>query len=58
MYAFIAQFARALAWATPRAAQDGIARDLMESAEACAGTDPAQAQELRAAACAYLRVVR
>jgi hypothetical protein len=58
MYALIAQMARILALVTPRASQDGIARGLMESAEARAGTDPEQAQELRAAACAYLRVVR
>jgi hypothetical protein len=58
MYALIAQLARTIARATPHASQDGIARGLMESAEARAGTSPAQAQELRAAACAYLRVVR
>lgn len=33
-------------------------RRLMESAGARAGTDARQARELRAAACAYLRVVR
>jgi hypothetical protein len=37
---------------------DGIAHQLMESAEACAGTSPHDAQELREAASAYLRVVR
>ena len=58
MYALIVQLARALAAAIPRAAQDGVARGLMESAEARAGTNPEQAQQLRAAACAYLRVVR
>jgi hypothetical protein len=58
MYALIAQLARALAPAAPREAQDGFARGLMESAEARAGTSPEQAQELRTAACAYLRVVR
>ena len=31
---------------------------LLESAEARAGLDPRQAQELRSAACAALRVVR
>jgi hypothetical protein len=30
----------------------------MERAEACAGSDPQRAQELRGAAYAYLRVVR
>jgi hypothetical protein len=37
---------------------DGVAHQLMESAEACAGTNPHDAQELRQAASAYLRVVR
>lgn len=55
MYAFLAQFTRLLA-AAP--APTGVARRLMESAEARAGLDPQQAQELRCAASAYLRVVR
>jgi hypothetical protein len=55
MYALFAQIARFLP-AAP--AQNGVARRLMESAEARAGTDPRQAQELRVAASAYLRVVR
>jgi len=55
MYAFLAQIARLLA-AAP--AQDGVARNLMESAEARAGLSLQQAQELRGAACAYLSVVR
>lgn len=37
---------------------DGVAHQLMESAGACAGTNPHDAQELREAASAYLRVVR
>lgn len=37
---------------------DGVAHQLMESADACAGTNPHDAQELREAASAYLRVVR
>lgn len=36
----------------------GVAHQLMESADACAGTNPHDAQELREAASAYLRVVR
>lgn len=36
----------------------GVARHLMEHAEARAGRHPRQAQELRMAACAYLSVVR
>lgn len=37
---------------------DGFAHQLMESADACAGTNPHDAQELREAALAYLSVVR
>ena len=37
---------------------DGVANSLMERADADAGRDPHQAQELRSAACAYLSVVR
>ena len=55
MYALFAPLARLL---RPVPAPDGVARRLMESAEARAGTDPRQAQELRIAASAYLRVVR
>ena len=55
MYALFAQLARFLSQ-TP--AHNGVARRLMESAEARAGTDPRQAQELRVAASAYLSVVR
>ena len=36
----------------------GLAGHLMEGAEACAGFDARQAQDLRDAAFAYLRVVR
>ncbi|WP_198969957.1 hypothetical protein [Xylophilus sp. ASV27] len=43
--------------ALPDAAR-GIPNALFESAEACAGQNPHQAQELRAAAQAYLSVVR
>ena len=35
-----------------------VAQSLMECAEACAGTQPYQAAELRCAASAYLSVVR
>ncbi|MDO9403746.1 MAG: hypothetical protein Q7T87_06935 [Polaromonas sp.] len=37
---------------------DGVARNLMERAEANAGRNPHQAQDLRNAACAYLSVIR
>lgn len=36
----------------------GVAQNLMERAEAGAGRNPQQAQELRSAAFAYLSVVR
>ncbi len=55
MYALFAQFARLLP--APQG-QGGVARRLMESAEARAGSNPRQAEELRIAASAYLRVVR
>lgn len=55
MYALLAQIVRFLP--TPPA-QNGVAGRLMESAGARAGHNPQQAQELRVAACAYLRVVR
>lgn len=44
--------------AMDEAANDGVAHKLMERAEAGAGRDPHQAQELRNAAQAYLSVVR
>ncbi len=37
---------------------DGVAQNLLESAEALAGRNPQQARELRRAAFAYLSVVR
>ena len=37
---------------------DDVARNLMERAEAVAGSNPYQAAELRSAASAYLSVVR
>jgi hypothetical protein len=55
MYALLAQIARLLS-AAP--VPTGVARRLMESAEARAGYSPHQAEELRSAAYAYLRVVR
>jgi hypothetical protein len=58
MYALFAQIARFLP-ATPAPADgEGVAQQLMESAEARAGLNPHQAQELRRAAFAYLSVVR
>ncbi|MDP3673011.1 MAG: hypothetical protein Q8R69_25385 [Telluria sp.] len=55
MYALFAQIARLM---TAAPAPTGVARRLMESAEARSGYSPQQAQELRRAAYAYLRVVR
>lgn len=58
MNTLLTQIARFLpAFRTVRE-DDGVAHQLMESADACAGTNPRDAQELREAASAYLRVVR
>lgn len=43
---------------TAAVAGPGVAQQLMEQAEARTGHDPRQAQELRAAAFAYLSIVR
>ena len=43
---------------TAAIAGPGVAQQLMEQAEARTGHDPRQAQELRAAAFAYLSIVR
>ena len=59
MNSFIAQIARLISPAAEAApVYDGVALNLMERAEAGAGRNPRQAQELRSAACAYLSVVR
>ena len=58
MYSVFAQIARLFPAAQPVAEDNGVARQLMERAEARAGSNPFQAQELRDAACAYLRVIR
>ncbi len=57
MYTLFAQIARFFTPATP-AADDGIAQQLMESADLRAGHSKHEAQELRDAAFAYLRVIR
>jgi hypothetical protein len=46
------------AHAAPAVRGASIPNNLMERAEARAGLNPYQAQELRLAACAYLSVVR
>jgi hypothetical protein len=58
MYSLISQIARFLPAATRVAPVNGVAHNLMERAEARAGRNPQQAQELRTAAYAYLSVVR
>jgi hypothetical protein len=56
MYALLALIAHFAAARPTRAG--GLPRQLMESAGRRAGTSPRQADELRQAAIAYLRVVR
>jgi hypothetical protein len=58
MYSLISQIARFLPAATRGTPVNGVAHNLMERAEARAGRNPQQAQELRTAAYAYLSVVR
>jgi hypothetical protein len=58
MYSLLSQIARFLPSATRVAPIHGVAHNLMERAEAGAGRNPRQAQELRNAARAYLSVVR
>lgn len=58
MYALFAQIARFLPTTSAQVVGEGVAQQLMESAEARAGLSPHQAQELRSAAFAYLSVVR
>jgi len=55
MYALFTQIARLV---SPPPAPAGVARRLLESAGARAGHNPQEAEELRRAAYAYLRVVR
>ncbi|HSV36889.1 MAG TPA: hypothetical protein VLI46_15110 [Ramlibacter sp.] len=58
MYTLFALLARWLQRGTGTPVSGGVARRLLESAGARAGSDPRQAHELREAASAYLRVVR
>jgi len=58
MYALLALLAQMARLVSVAPVPTGVARRLMESAEARAGYSPQQAQELRRAAYAYLRVVR
>jgi hypothetical protein len=58
MNSLFSTLARLLAASPALAPAHGVARNLMERAEADAGRDPHQAQELRSAASAYLSVIR
>ena len=58
MFSFLSQVAGFFASAPAEAKAHGVAHQLMERAEACAGRNPQDAQQLRQAASAYLSVVR
>jgi hypothetical protein len=58
MYTLLAQLARLVPAFAPANPHRSLARTLLETAEARAGSDPHEARELRDAAYAYLRVVR
>jgi hypothetical protein len=58
MFALFAPIAQLISARRGTAPTAGIARRLFESAGARAGQDARQAEELRVAAAAYLRVVR
>ncbi|MDB5891464.1 MAG: hypothetical protein JWP47_2295 [Polaromonas sp.] len=58
IFSHIAHFIHASVASGDTHAVEGVAKNLMERAEADAGRDPHHAQELRSAACAYLSVVR
>ncbi len=58
MYALFSQVTRYLPFSKGFAPVNGVAHNLMERAEARAGRNPEQAQELRRAARVYLSVVR
>ncbi len=58
VFAKIVHFAHYLSAHSTVRQEQGVAQHLMESADACAGSCPHHAQELREAASAYLSVVR
>ena len=58
MFSFLFKVAGFLVPAPAETAAHGVAHQLMERAEACAGRNPHDAQQLRQAASAYLSVVR
>lgn len=58
MYTVFAQIARLLSMRPAVQEETGLAHQLLDSADACAGNSPHHAQELREAAYAYLSVIR
>lgn len=58
MYTLFSQIVRFLATTSAVRDEASPARQLMDSADACAGNSPHHAQELREAAYAYISVVR
>jgi len=58
MYTLLAYIAQFVSHGSAANHEQGFAQQLMESADACAGHSPYEAQELRDAARAYLSVVR
>ncbi len=58
MVRLLSKIARLIASNNNLPSRGGVARQLLERAEASAGRDPRQAQALRNAASAYLSVVR
>jgi hypothetical protein len=58
MFNLISTITGLLSSARRKAPAQGVARQLMERAEARAGRNPRQAMQLRSAAYAYLSVVR
>ena len=61
MYTVFAQMVHLAHYLSAKNAErqpQGVAQHLMETADACAGSCPHHAQELREAASAYLSVVR
>ncbi|MES2581420.1 MAG: hypothetical protein V4627_01780 [Pseudomonadota bacterium] len=58
MFTLLAQIARLLSSTSTVRDEASPPRQLMDSADACAGNSPHHAQELREAAYAYLSVVR
>ena len=58
MFRILSKIASFMSSRNTAAPASEVAHQLMERAEAGAGRDPRRAQELRGAACAFLRVIR